>query len=63
MAAVGTCLDTWDGSCSHIMLQCNSGSKEDIEKWHAVYCQKLTELFDNYKGRNPDYKHKKLIIK
>ena len=37
--------------------------KEDIEKWHAVYCQKLTELFDNYKGRNPDYKHKKLIIK
>jgi len=38
-------------------------SAEDVEKWHAVYCQKLTELFDNYKGRNPDYKHKKLIIK
>lgn len=39
------------------------GSQEDIEKWHAVYCQKLTELFDTYKGRNPDYKHKELIIK
>ena len=48
-----------------IMLICwiLCGSKEDVEKWHAVYCQKLTELFDNYKGRNPDYKHKKLIIK
>eukprot|EP00440_Ansanella_granifera_P041720 gb/GFBE01045235.1/.p1 GENE.gb/GFBE01045235.1/~~gb/GFBE01045235.1/.p1 ORF type:complete len:349 (+),score=46.12 gb/GFBE01045235.1/:1-1047(+) len=37
-------------------------TNEDIEKWHAVYCQKLKELFDAYKGRNPDYKHKELII-
>lgn len=38
-------------------------SPEDIEKWHATYCEKLTELFESYKGRNPDYKHKDLIIK
>jgi len=36
---------------------------EDVDKWHAVYCEKLTELFDAYKGKNPDYKDKQLIIK
>lgn len=36
---------------------------DDVNKWHAVYCEKLKELFDNYKGRNPDYKHKDLFIK
>jgi 2-acylglycerol O-acyltransferase 2 len=35
---------------------------EDVDKWHAVYCEKLLELFDNYKWANPDYKHKKLEI-
>lgn len=35
---------------------------EDVDKWHAVYCEKLLELFDNYKSANPDYKHKKLEI-
>eukprot|EP00434_Breviolum_minutum_P015204 symbB.v1.2.013406.t1/scaffold950.1/size149601/9 len=45
------------------MPQIENPTSEDIEKWHAVYCQKLTELFDTYKGRNPDYKHKELIIK
>ena len=38
-------------------------SEEDIEKWHAVYCERLKELFDAYKGRNADYKHKELVIK
>ncbi|CAJ1413578.1 unnamed protein product [Effrenium voratum] len=37
-------------------------SPEDIEKWHAIYCEKLKELFDSYKGRNPDYKEKELMI-
>lgn len=35
---------------------------EDVDKWHAVYCEKLVELFDNYKGNHPDYKHKDLSI-
>ena len=35
---------------------------EDVDRWHAEYCNKLTELFDAYKGRNPDYKHKELLI-
>jgi len=37
-------------------------TQEDIDKWHAEYCKQLTELFDRYKGSNPDYKHKKLVI-
>mmetsp|Transcript_82628 Transcript_82628/g.164077 ORF Transcript_82628/g.164077 Transcript_82628/m.164077 type:complete len:338 (-) Transcript_82628:214-1227(-) len=36
---------------------------EDVDKWHAVYCEKLKQLFDTYKGKNPDYKDKQLIIK
>jgi len=36
---------------------------EDVDKWHAAYCEKLIELFDTYKGKNLDYKDKKLIIK
>lgn len=35
---------------------------EDVDKWHAEYCTKLKELFDRYKGRNPDFKHKELLI-
>lgn len=35
-------------------------SKEDVDKWHRMYCEKLQELFDNYKEKNPDYKRKKL---
>jgi hypothetical protein len=35
---------------------------EDVDRWHAEYCSKLKELFDAYKGRNPDYKHKELMI-
>ena len=36
--------------------------KEDIQKWHEIYCEKLKELFDAYKGRNPDYREKELSI-
>jgi len=36
---------------------------EDVDKWHGVYCEKLKELFDTYKVKNPDYKDKQLIIK
>jgi len=38
-------------------------SPEDVDKWHAIYCEKLVELFDRYKGTNPDYKHKDLSIR
>lgn len=39
-----------------------SPTEEDVDKWHAVYCERLVELFDRYKGSNPDYKHKQLVI-
>merc|ERR1719414_1025828 len=38
-------------------------SDADVNKWHAIYCDKVVELFDNYKGTNPDYKHKDLVIR
>mmetsp|Transcript_10079 Transcript_10079/g.24366 ORF Transcript_10079/g.24366 Transcript_10079/m.24366 type:complete len:165 (+) Transcript_10079:463-957(+) len=44
------------------MPHISNPTAEDIQKWHAIYCEKLKELFDAYKGRNPDYKEKDLII-
>jgi len=37
-------------------------TEEDLDRWHKVYCDRLVELFDRYKGNNPDYKHKTLVI-
>ena len=37
-------------------------TEEEVDTWHAEYCAQLHQLFDAYKGRNPDYKHKELII-
>lgn len=37
-------------------------TKDDIDKWHRVYCAKLLELFDAYKSKNPDYAHKSLLM-
>lgn len=37
-------------------------TSDDIDKWHAKYCNEVTRLFDTYKERVPMYKHKKLII-
>lgn len=37
-------------------------TQEDVDKWHGVYCEKLQELFENYKGKHPDYKNKKLEV-
>ena len=34
----------------------------DVEKYHALYVEKLVELFDRYKGFNPDYAGKALSI-
>jgi hypothetical protein len=37
-------------------------TNEDINKWHAKYCSEVTRLFESYKEKMPDYKHKKLVI-
>ncbi|KAL7575323.1 hypothetical protein ACA910_001842 [Epithemia clementina (nom. ined.)] len=35
---------------------------QDIDKYHALYCQQVQRLYDTYKERVPEYKHKKLQI-
>ncbi len=35
---------------------------EDINKWHAKYCEEVTRLFEMNKEKLPAYKHKKLFI-
>ena len=37
-------------------------TQDDIDKWHAKYCEQVKRLFDTYKERVPDYKHKQLEI-
>lgn len=37
-------------------------TQADIDKWHAKYCQEVKRLFDTYKERVPEYKHKQLEI-
>lgn len=37
-------------------------TQQDIDKWHDVYCAQVKRLFDTYKERVPEYKHKKLEI-
>ena len=34
----------------------------EVDHWHAVYCERVKELFERYKGFNPDYKHKELLV-
>ena len=35
---------------------------DDVNLWHAKYCDELQALFERYKGTNPGYKHKTLVI-
>jgi hypothetical protein len=35
---------------------------EDIDHWHAIYCEEVIRIFDSYKTRLPAYAHKNLII-
>lgn len=37
-------------------------TQEDIDKWHAKYCEEVVKLFDGNKEKHPLYKHKKLYI-
>jgi hypothetical protein len=37
-------------------------SQNDIDYWHAKYCQEVKRLFDTYKEKLPNYKNKKLYI-
>jgi Diacylglycerol acyltransferase len=40
----------------------DSPSQADIDQWHAKYCAEVSRLFNQYKERVPEYKHKKLEI-
>ena len=35
---------------------------EDVDKWHAKYCDEVRRLYNTYRERVPAYKHKKLFI-
>lgn len=35
---------------------------EDINKWHAMYCNEVRRLFEKYKDLVPMYKDKTLFI-
>ena len=37
-------------------------TQEDVDKWHAKYCEEVTRLFELNKEKVPSYKHKKLFI-
>jgi len=36
--------------------------QRQIDEYHKKYCDEVERLFETYKGRVPDYKHKKLVI-
>ena len=42
--------------------QIENPTQDDIDFWHAKYCEEITRLFKQYKERVPAYKHKKLFI-
>jgi hypothetical protein len=44
------------------MQQIEDPTQEDVDKWHAKYCDEVRRIFDTYKERVPAYKHKKLVI-
>jgi hypothetical protein len=44
------------------MPKIENPTQEDIDLWHSRYCGEVTRIFDTYKERVPDYKHKKLVI-
>lgn len=37
-------------------------TQQQIDHWHNKYCQEVQRLYDTYKERVPEYKHKKLVI-
>lgn len=37
-------------------------TNEEVDLWHARYCEQLVQLFDRYKTTNPDYAHKQLFV-
>ena len=37
-------------------------TQHDIDKYHALYCEQVQHLFDKYKEKVPEYKHKRLQI-
>ena len=37
-------------------------TQEDIDKYHTLYCEQVTKLYNKYRENVPEYKHKKLTI-
>jgi 1-acyl-sn-glycerol-3-phosphate acyltransferase len=44
------------------MPKLENPSNEEIDKWHSKYCHEVERLFEKYKEKVPEYKHKKLEI-
>jgi hypothetical protein len=44
------------------MPRIDQPTQQDIDKWHEKYLQEVRRLFDTYKEKVPEYKHKKLTI-
>jgi Diacylglycerol acyltransferase len=44
------------------MPKIENPTQADIDLWHDKYCQQVKQLFDLYKERVPEYKHKQLEI-
>ena len=52
-------------SCSltrFIFTEIENPSKEDIDKYHALYVSELTRIFDKYKCEAPGYENKELEL-
>jgi len=44
------------------MPKIENPTQADIDKWHQKYCEEVTRIYNTYRERVPEYKHKKLEI-
>jgi hypothetical protein len=44
------------------MPKIENPTQTDVDYWHQKYCSEVTRIFNTYKERVPEYKHKQLRI-